>query len=482
MTVPLSRLPIQPPAHNIDATVALPGSKSITNRALVLAALANGETTLCGALFSRDTRIMVSALQTLGFHVDADEAAATIRIRGLGGEIPAARATLQLGNAGTAARFLPALLALHPCGEYTFECDDAMRARPMSGLFAALTAQGSRFITPEALPATAFPCIQQTGGLRGGDIHVNAGASSQILSALLMAAPFAPRPTRISLDGPTVSKPFVAMTLRMLSQFGHSCERTGPPAAPSANAGERPATESYDFHPARPHGACHAPGTYSVEPDATAASYFLALPISTPAKIHVRGFSANPLQGDIAFLDILRRLGLPVASGRCGNALPGAADFCSTTSTPAAPLPGGDFDFNAISDTFLTLAAIAPLLSSPTTLRNIAHARRQETDRVLAVATELERLGQRTTPTASELRANPSLGDLTIHPDLDAMRRITARAPVLIHTYEDHRIAMSFAILGLHNLHGDARSWLHIENPGCVAKTFPNFFSILAGL
>jgi 3-phosphoshikimate 1-carboxyvinyltransferase len=216
-----------------------------------------------------------------------------------------------------------------------------------------------------------------------------------------------------------------------------------------------------------------APRVYPVEPDATAASYFLALPLAVPqTRVLVRGLRDGGLQGDLAFTDVLRKLGVEIKKTSDG--------FCAGAQPPPRP-PVYSFDFNAISDTFLTLAALAPLLPAPVNIRGVAHARRQETDRLLAAATELERLGQRVAPSAAELRADTALGEITIFPDRAAMRRACAAAPVLIETYDDHRFAMSFAILGSHDLHGDCRPWLAIANPACCAKTFPNFFNVLEG-
>jgi 5-enolpyruvylshikimate-3-phosphate synthase len=563
MSPPLAIHPITRPT---TATITLPGSKSITNRALILAALSDGPVTLEGALFSRDTRIMATALTTLGFEVAANEDARTISVRGLGGEIPVARATLDVGNAGTAARFLTALLALRRGGEYILDGDAAMRARPMSGLLRALAAQGATATAPDGGAAETFPFTLRTNGLRGGEIAVDAAASSQILSALLLVAPLADAPAIVRLAGETVSQPFVEMTLRMMADFGHGTTTSGAATAAGPSvftfknraAYHAPTTRELakwkvegrsvgwmldsDLDSNEPADADARAERYLIEPDATAASYFLALPLAAPVTVRLRGLRNDGLQGDAAFAEVLRRLGLPIrpiADGNglesappqsheppapaqalplpCGSSASPASSVCavhsaiSPTQTPngsapaptqAPPLPGGSsaspasavcavhsaipptpngwiFDFNAISDTFLTLAALAPLLASPLTIRGVAHARRQETDRLLAVATELEKLGQRVAPSAAELRVNPDAGDITIYPDLAAMRRATETSPISIRTYEDHRIAMSFAILASHNLHGDGRPWLLIEDPACCAKTFPTFFAHL---
>lgn len=447
-------LVIQPFRGPALGLAAVPGSKSVTNRALILAALADGETTLEGSLFSRDTRILVAALRSLGFSVDTDEQSRRIRVIGQGGRIPNRSARIHVGNAGTAARFLTAMLCLHPDGDYDLDGDDAMRARPMSGLLRAVECAGARATDGAGRPAEGFPFRLVTRGLSQGEIRCDASASSQMLSALLMVAPLAPG-LRVRLAGPTVSEPFVTMTEKMCAQFGRPLVRSGECwSCPSP-------------------GSFSAQGRYAVEPDATAASYFVALPaVAGPgSRIRLAGYVDGGLQGDTAFAEVARR---------CGASLRHEDGATVVESWPARR--GGDFDFNAFSDTFLTLAALAPLLEQPLTLRGIGHTRRQETDRVLAMATELERLGARVTPTAAELRADPALDHLTIHPAREALRAATLAGPVSIHTYEDHRVAMSFGILGSHDLHGDGRAWITIEDPGCTAKTFPDFFAALGRL
>ncbi|MDR1496988.1 MAG: 3-phosphoshikimate 1-carboxyvinyltransferase [Puniceicoccales bacterium] len=458
--MPPDALLIRPITRRTAATIPLPGSKSITNRALVLAALSSTPVTLEGALFSRDTRIMVTALRELGFAIETDENSRRLTLNGLAGKIPRERATIHVGNAGTVARFLTAMIALRHGGEYRLDGDAAMRSRPMSGLLNALVNQGAQILPlsapPDASTPETFPFILRPNTLRGGEIAVDASASSQILSALLIAAPLARAPVRVRTTGATVSKPFVTMTLRMMRQFGCT---------------EIPATGA-DLHAfAAPVPYRLENGVYPVEPDATAASYFLALPIAAPVSVRVP-LPCESLQGDIAFAHHLAQLGL---------SLHPAADAW-LASPPPTSLPGGDLDFNAISDTFLTLGALSPLLASPLTIRGVAHARHQETDRLLALAVELEKLGQHPFPDSTALRADTSLGKITLYPDRDAMRRATATAPVRIRTYEDHRLAMSFAILASHDLHGDGRPWLAIEDPACCSKTFPDFFQILESI
>lgn len=392
--------------------MTLPGSKSITNRALILGALADGPVTLHGALFSRDTRIMVAALKQLGFEVAVDEPALQITIHGRGGEIPNATADIDVGNAGTAARFLTALVCLRNGGTYRFDGDEAMRARPIGGLLDALTGQGA------SASARSFPFTLHTAGLPGGRVTIDASASSQLISALLLVAPKARTPLQVELAGETVSKPFITITERMVRQF-------------AAN-----------------------PRDYAVEGDATAASYFAALPVVTGGNVAVGGLNLGPeaLQGDGDFCRLLARQGLIHLDG--------------TTVCAASVRTGFTADFNAISDTFLTLAALAPLLAGPTIITGIAHTRHQETDRVAGMARELIKLGQHVIESEDALEIHPR----PLRPGQE------------IETYHDHRFAMSFGILGCHDLHGDGRPWLALKDPACCAKTFPHFFDVLESL
>ena len=391
------KLPIVPFTRPVRGSVTLPGSKSITNRALILAALTRGTTTLHGALFSRDTRIMVAALRALGFIVVTDENALTITIAGRGGKIPVREAKIDVGNAGTAARFLTAFVCLRPDGTYHFDGDEAMRRRPIGALLEALESQGAK------ASARNFPFTLRTAGLRGGQVDLDASESSQMLSALLMVAPHAKSPLTVKLKGEAGSKPFVTMTEAMVRQFAA------------------------------------APADYRIEGDASAASYFLALPVVTGGALALPNYG-GPLQGDMKFSEVIAA----VARDRRGI----------------------DQNFREFSDTFLTLAAIAPLLAGPTRISGIAHTRKQETDRVAGMANELKKLGQHVIETEDSLE---------IHP-----RPLTPG--VEIETYHDHRFAMSFGILGCHDLLKNGQAWLTIKDPACCAKTFPAFFDLLAGL
>jgi 3-phosphoshikimate 1-carboxyvinyltransferase len=406
-------LPIQPFTRPVRGSATLPGSKSITNRALILAALSDRSVTLRGALFSRDTRIMIAALRALGFAVEFDERALTITITGRGGLIPNREARIDVGNAGTAARFLTAFVCLRPDGVYHFDGDEAMRRRPIGALLDALARQGAQ------ADSRAFPFTLRTAGLPGGTVELDASESSQMLSALLMVAPHARTPLHVRLTSEAGSKPFVVMTEAMVKQFSP------------------------------------APAVYDIEGDASAASYFLALPLVTGGELALPNYHGT-LQGDFKFREVLDEVGLTTTGG----------DPFTCSAPRGTRHRGVTRNFREFSDTFLTLAALAPLLDGPTRISGIAHTRRQETDRVAGMARELRKLGQHVIEQEDSLEIHPQ----PLAPD------------VTIETYHDHRFAMSFGILGCHDRHGDGRPWLTIQDPACCSKTFPEFFDLLARL
>ncbi|GIV14609.1 MAG: 3-phosphoshikimate 1-carboxyvinyltransferase [Armatimonadota bacterium] len=417
--VPLSSPP--------DVCVDLPGSKSITNRALLIAALCQQRVTISHALDSEDTQVMRESLRRLGFLVEQPQSE-TIVIYGEGGRIPAREAELWVANAGTAARFLTALVAL---GEGTYRIDGTprMRQRPVQPLLDALNALGAEAVSE--LGTGCPPVLVRARGLRGGKVSMRGDISSQFLSALMMVSPRAEGSVTIHIEGELVSAPFVQMTLRMMRQFGVDAvweeekDRIVVPA------------------PQRYRLAGEA--VYPVEPDATAASYFFAAAAITGGRVCVRGLSRDSLQGDIRFVDILEQMGCSVRW---------LSDAVEVTGTGV--LHGVDVNMSDISDTFITLAVVAPFADSPTRIRGVEHARYQESNRVSAVATELRRLG---------VDVEEHIDGLTIYPG-------TPQGGT-VQTYNDHRIAMAFAIIGL-RVPGIA-----IANPECVQKTFPNFFEKL---
>ena len=416
---------ITPVDRPLAARVTVPGSKSLTNRALVIAALADGETTLTGALESDDTRHMVGALEALGFAVAWNRTAATIRVRGRGGEVPAAGADLFGGNAGTAVRFLVSLVALGH-GRFRIDGDPRMRERPIADLLDGLAAIGVRASSERGNGCP--PVVVEANGIPGGPAKIAGATSSQFTSSLLLVAPYAAADVTIEVTGSLVGAPFVDMTIGLMARAGIAIERRG--AKLFVRSGQR-----------------YAAGPLAIEPDATAASDFLAAPALVGGEVTVAGLGRDSLQGDVAFVDVLAAMGADVRRDEHAITVRGAE------------LRGVDADFRAISDTFLTAAVLAPFASTPTRIRGIAHTRRQETNRVSAVARELARLGVTVRESEDALEIEPSRphgGE--------------------VETYEDHRIAMSFALIGL-RVPG-----IRIKNPRCVAKTFPDFFARLESL
>jgi 3-phosphoshikimate 1-carboxyvinyltransferase len=416
-------LQIHPIDHPLNASVRVPGSKSLTNRALLIASLANGTTRLTNALFSDDSRYFAEALQTLGFAVQLDEPSREMTVTGLGGKIPADKAQLFIGNAGTAARFLTAFLTLG-YGEYVLDGDSRMRERPIGDLVDALNQLGVELETANNCP----PVEISARGLPGGKARIAGHISSQFLSALLMVAPYARSPVEIEVITELNSKPYVDMTIAAMKDFGVEIERRG--------------YERFNIQPSS-YSPLHS---YSIESDASAASYFFGAPAICGGKVRVETISRNSRQGDIAFLEILQQMGCTITEG---------PDFIGV-SRPNT-LSGVDVDMRDIPDTAQTLAVIAPFASTPTRIRGIASARVKETDRVHATCTELRRLG---------IRAEEHEDGMTIHPCNEIQ-------PGIVHTYNDHRMAMAFALIGL-KMEG-----ITIENPSCVSKTFPNYFEVL---
>lgn len=451
-------LPIQPFTRPARGEVTLPGSKSLTNRALLLAALCKGPVTLTGALFSEDTEIMMTALRMLGFQIDAEHDKREIHVVGRDGQIPHEKAELFVGLAGTAARFLTALCAAAPKGNYVIRGVPQMHKRPIKGLLDALEQQGAviRYLGEKGF----FPIEIEARGLRGGSVEIDASESSQMLSALLMVGPLAKTPIEIKPAG-KVREPFVEMTSRLMADF------TGLGASRWPDGSYHPPL----LTPARRYASR---GKYRIEPDATAATYFLALPVVATGSLFLSG--VNPpgagLQGDTRFIDVLKQVGAQVEPRLTAENLPEWMSPGKQCEGVTVSFSGSDQrrglaqNFSEFSDTFLTLAAIAPLLAGPTTITGITHTRKQETDRVAGMARELKKLGQDVTETEDSLTIVPR----------------PLRSGVEIETYGDHRFAMSFGILGCHDLHRDGRPWLSIKNPGCCAKTFPNFFELLEAM
>jgi 3-phosphoshikimate 1-carboxyvinyltransferase len=418
---------IMPISRPLNATVRVPGSKSLTNRALLIASLGKGETRLTNALFSDDSRTFARALQVLGFDVALDEDSSEMKVTGLGGRIPATRAELFVGNAGTAARFLTAFLTLGT-GEYILDGDARMRERPIGDLVSALTMLGAKVEASGCCP----PVKIFASGLPGGKAMITGDTSSQYLSALLMVAPYAKGPTEIGLSTDLSSAPYVEMTIAIMGDFGVSIRRVDD--------------DRFAIHPA----SYRAPAAhYAIESDASAASYFFAAAAICGGAVKVTNISRKSKQGDIGFLDILQRMGCVLTEKDDSVEVNGTGSLC-----------GVDVDMRHIPDTAQTLAVVAPFADSPTRIRGIASARLKESDRIRATCIELARLG---------VPVDEHDDGLTIHP----CEKFT---PACINTYNDHRMAMAFSLIGL-RVPG-----INIENPGCASKTFPGFFTTLESL
>jgi 3-phosphoshikimate 1-carboxyvinyltransferase len=404
------------------AVVRVPGSKSLTNRALIVAAMADGPSVLTGALDCEDTRVMVEALRNLGIEVEHKPASAWIRVNGCGGTIPARTAALDVANSGTSLRFLTAMLAT---GQGTFHLDGTprMRQRPVADLLTALNGLGAD--ARSDLGTGCPPLTIRASGLDGGYAFVKGDVSSQFLSGLLMALPNSRDITTVEVQGPLVSQPYVAMTLAVMESFGVGVDNRK--------------FRRFDVRPAQYQGC-----DFAIEPDASAASYFFALAAITSGIITVEGLGGTSLQGDMGFVDILDYMGCSVARE------PGR------TTITGGRLRAVDVDMNALSDTVMTLAVIALFADGVSRIRNVAHIRHKESDRIAALANELRKLGAEVDELPDGLVINP--------PPAGRLRGAS------IATYDDHRMAMSFAIAGL-RIPG-----VTILDPGCVAKTYPGFW------
>jgi 3-phosphoshikimate 1-carboxyvinyltransferase len=413
----------------LDATVKLPGSKSLTNRALIIAGLARGASRLEGVGLADDTRCMMEFLRRLGIEVDLDVHRCAATVRGGGGHIPADEADLFCGNAGTVMRFGTAMCCLGS-GRYRIDGVERMRNRPIGPLVDVLRDLGASigYEGREGFP----PLTVGAGGLHGGQASMRASESSQFVSAVLMAAPYARTDVMLHLVGEVVSEPYIRMTLRMMEDFG---------AGVLADRGKYivPAAQTY------------AGRSYRIEPDASAASYFLAAAALTGGRVTVEGLGRHSVQGDVGFAGVLEQMGCRVEQ-----------DETSTTVTgpKEGRLRGVDVDLNAMPDMAQTLAVLALFAEGPTNVRNVANLRIKETDRIAAVAAELTKFG----------------ATVQARDDGFAVTPPAAPRPAEVDTYDDHRMAMSFALAGL-RLDG-----VVIHGAECVSKTFPEFFEVFAGM
>ena len=417
------------PVMHVEGTVRLPGSKSISNRTLLLAALAEGVTTIHDLLASDDTLVMLGALRALGIRWDeVDER--TIVVHGNGGALPEHEADLFMGNAGTAIRPLTAALAVIG-GDYTLHGVARMHERPIGDLVDALNAVGAQI---EYTGEPGFPPLR----IRRGHIHaermaVRGNVSSQFLTAVLMAAPLMARthPVTIEVIGELISKPYIEITLNLMRRFGVEVGQDG--------------WQSFTVQPGQRY---RSPGSIHVEGDASSASYFLAAGAIAGGPVRVEGVGKNSIQGDVRFADALERMGASITRGD---------NWIEASSNGA--LTAIDADFNHIPDAAMTIAVAALYAEGTSTLRNIASWRVKETDRLAAMATELRKVG-------AEVEEGPDYIRITPPAEL---------RPASIDTYDDHRMAMCFSLAALD---GKARrgNAMRINDPKCVAKTFPEYF------
>jgi 3-phosphoshikimate 1-carboxyvinyltransferase len=424
---------IEPVSRPFTATITPPGSKSLTNRALVLAALADGASTLSNVLFADDTLVMLDCLAKLGFALQADREKTTVRVEGRGGTVPAREAELFCGNSGTTIRFLTALCALGR-GRDTLDGIPRMRRRPVGDLVALLKNLGVRV---EYLMENGFPPVRvDAHGLVGGIARFGGSRSSQFLSAVLQAAPYARHEVHIDLEGRQTSWPYVAMTMRLMDEFGVTPELVLDPKTREPR------------QIIVPHGSPYRATDYAIEPDASNASYFLAAAAIHPgAKVTVEGLGRRSLQGDVGFADVLHRMGADLLFG---------PDFITVIG--GRTLQGIDVDLSAMPDTAQTLAVVALFADGPTTVTGLHTLRVKETDRIAALATELKKLGA---------EVDVEGDDLTVHPPQRGLK------PAAIDTYDDHRMAMSFALAGT------KAPGVTIKDAQCVNKTYPNYFQDL---
>ncbi len=420
--------------HPVDWTVEVPGSKSMTNRALLLAALSGDTVSLDGVLFSEDSRHFLSALQMLGFCVEINEAKRSVRVKGCGGMIPKKEAEINVGSAGTAARFLTAMLGFSD-GVYTIRASEQMKRRPMAPLFALLRDAGAEieYLEKEnCLPVRLHGCAPETKKQSEPLLlALDISQSTQFLSALLLISPMIRQGLCISITSEKKDGSYIRITRKMMEDFGANTVFCG---------------HYYEVPPDTAYHKAH----YTVEPDMSAACYFYAAAAITGGRALVKRVHMDNTQGDLKFLDVLERMGCAVGETEDGIVVSGPE---------TGELRGITADMNDFSDQALTLAAIAPFAAEKVRIERIGHIRLQESDRIHAIRAELSRLG---------IRCDEEAEAVTIYPG-------NPHGGVVF-TYDDHRVAMAFSLIGLKT------DGILIDNPGCCRKTFEDYFSILARL
>ena len=426
------------PIRRVRGTVRLPGSKSISNRILLLAALAQGETRIHDVLDSDDTRYMLEALRKLGIHWTQD-AGGVLAVVGANGAFPVRQADLFLGNAGTAFRPLTAVLAL--CGgNYRLDGVARMHERPIKDLVDALDQLGADV---SYLGKDGYPPLEIRAGeiRKGAEVRVRGNVSSQFLTALLMSLPLLGTRTVVNVVGELISKPYIEITLNMMQRFGIIVERSD--------------WQRFIV----PASRYVSPGEIFVEGDASSASYFLAAgaisALNGGGPVRVQGIGADSIQGDVRFVETLRAMGAAVDVG--GNWIEAGA---APAAVAKRKLSAIEADFNHIPDAAMTVAILALFADGTSTLRNIGSWRVKETDRIAAMATELRKVGAVVEEGADWLRITPP----------------AAFKAATIDTYDDHRMAMCFSLVALGGVA------VRINDPKCVAKTFPDYFPVFAGI
>ena len=429
-----------PRVRRAAGTLRLPGSKSISNRTLLLSALARGATTLNGLLESDDTRVMRDALEALGVRIETLGSAESVRVHGIpaGGGFPVKRVEIFLGNSGTSARSLAGVLAMAD-GHYVLRGVPRMHERPIGDLVEALRPAGARI---EWLGTPGFPPIAIAPRERAAApaLRIRGNVSSQFVSAVLMALPWTGEAARVEIEGELISKPYVELTLGLMARFGVDARREG------WSAFELPGGKGYV-----------SPGEVEVEGDASSASYFLAAGLLGGGPLRVEGVGRDSVQGDVHFTRVLAAMGARIEFGANGIAASG--------TLPLAPF---DLDMNLIPDAAMTAAVLALYATGPCTLRNIGSWRVKETDRIAAMATELRKFG-------AAVEEGPDWLKVSAPPDFMSPDKAQL-PPVEVETYDDHRMAMCFSLASF----GPRR--VRILDPGCVAKTFPDYFRAFAGV
>ncbi|MDR4506559.1 MAG: 3-phosphoshikimate 1-carboxyvinyltransferase [Candidatus Scalindua sp.] len=414
------------PTGRIRASVLVPGSKSYTNRALITALLAAGPSVIKNPLLSDDTRFMIAGLNTIGVSVKSVPEDNSLLVNGCSGKVPAREANIYAGNAGTVVRFMTAALTLGN-GRYEIDGVERMRNRPIQELLDSLNQLGANVVSKDNTGCP--PVVIHAHGLKGGTVRMKGDVSSQYVSAILLAAPYATNDVRLVITEDLVSKNYVDMTIDVMRKFGVTVRQ---------DAYREFFIES---------GQCYKGCGYIVEPDASNASYFLAAAAITGGKVKIEGLGTNSLQGDAAFADILSRMGCTVKKSDDWMEIEGGE------------LKGIDIDMNDTPDVVQTLAVVAVFAKGKTHIRNVKNLRYKETDRIKALVTELQKIGVNVIEYDDGLEIEPA-----------------APHAARIATYDDHRMAMSFALIGLRS------EGITLENPDCVAKTFPDYFEKLQSI